>query len=237
MCTAPADFGCGLCRRLAAGYRRAPFDDAVGDGVTGETRRVVKVELLHQVVPVLLDRLDADAQLRRDLFVGFALSNQLENLQLARTQAGESFPGGALRARRLFLRVRSRLEMEGLKNVPPSLDLPDGVSQIGQGALLQQVSRRAGRGHLLDIGVIAVGREDEHPGGGNGFENLPRGLDPIEDRHGDVHDDDRRTKLPRQFDCFPAGPRLGDNLEVSLGLPIAPGDPGAQWCGPRPAGW
>ena len=31
---------------------------------------------------------DADAQFRRDLFVGLAFSNQLEHLHCARTQAG-----------------------------------------------------------------------------------------------------------------------------------------------------
>ena len=45
------------------------------------------VELVHQMLAVLLDRLDADVQLGRDLLVGLALGDQLEDLQLARGQA------------------------------------------------------------------------------------------------------------------------------------------------------
>jgi hypothetical protein len=48
----------------------AAFDDAHGDGIAGEAGGVVNIEFLHQVVPMLLDRLDADAEVIRDLLVG-----------------------------------------------------------------------------------------------------------------------------------------------------------------------
>ena len=72
---------------LDDGQLDTAFDDARRDGVTGKARRVVDVELLHEMVPMLLDGLDADAKLRRDLLVGLAFGNQLEHLHLTRTQA------------------------------------------------------------------------------------------------------------------------------------------------------
>jgi hypothetical protein len=41
------------------------FDDSRGDGVAGETRRVVDVELFREILAVFFHRFDADAKLRR----------------------------------------------------------------------------------------------------------------------------------------------------------------------------
>jgi hypothetical protein len=57
-------------RGLLNGQLHAALDDAGGDGVAGEAGGVVDVELAHEMVPVLLDGLDADAEFRRDLLVG-----------------------------------------------------------------------------------------------------------------------------------------------------------------------
>ena len=73
---------------LDDGQRDVAFDDSRRDGVAGEARRVVDIELAHEMGAVLFDGLDADAQLDRDLLVSFALGNQLEHLDLARTQVG-----------------------------------------------------------------------------------------------------------------------------------------------------
>ena len=59
------------------------FDDSLGDGVTGEAGYVVNVQLVHELLPVLLHRFDADEQFAGDLFVGVAFGDQLEHLQLA----------------------------------------------------------------------------------------------------------------------------------------------------------
>src|SRR5580700_493391 len=57
--------------------------DPVGDGVAGETCDVVDSEGIHQVLAVLLHRLDAYPQDDRDLLVRLALGNQLQDLPLA----------------------------------------------------------------------------------------------------------------------------------------------------------
>ena len=75
----------------------AALDDPVGDGVAGEARRIVDRELVHQVLPVLLDRLDADVERRGDLLVRLSLGHQLDDLLLAHREAvrlqGDPPPG------------------------------------------------------------------------------------------------------------------------------------------------
>ena len=47
-------------RALHDGQPDAALDDARFDRIAGEARRVVDIELSHEMVPVLLDGLDAD---------------------------------------------------------------------------------------------------------------------------------------------------------------------------------
>ena len=61
------------------------LDDAFGNGVTGQSGDIVNAKLVHHLLPVFLNRLDADAQFGGDLFVRPAFGNQLEHL---------CFPGG-----------------------------------------------------------------------------------------------------------------------------------------------
>ena len=60
----------------------AALNDACTDGVAGETCGVVDAELLHEIVPVLFDRFDADIECCCDLLVGRAFGNPLEYLHL-----------------------------------------------------------------------------------------------------------------------------------------------------------
>src|SRR5271167_3177007 len=103
--------------RLADGQLDAALDDSRGDGVTGEAGDLVDVELGHEILPVFFDRLDADAEFRRRLFVGLAFGNQLEHLQLTRTQASHFFPQ-RYAARRDLLVVQSPGNGGAEKGVP-----------------------------------------------------------------------------------------------------------------------
>ncbi len=49
----------------------AALNDAGADGVASEAGGVVDVELLHQMLAMFFHRLDADAEFRRGLLVGF----------------------------------------------------------------------------------------------------------------------------------------------------------------------
>src|SRR5476651_342920 len=76
----PAGFG----PELYDGQLHAVLDDAGADGVAGEAGGVVDVELLHEMFAVLLDGLDADAQFRRGLLIGFSFRDELQHFHLAR---------------------------------------------------------------------------------------------------------------------------------------------------------
>jgi len=71
---------------LNNGQLDTAFDDARADGITGETGGVADVEFLHDALAMFLDGFRANVQPRRDLFVWFAFSDQLEHFHFARSQ-------------------------------------------------------------------------------------------------------------------------------------------------------
>src|SRR5450432_1809985 len=73
---------------LDDGQLDAALNDARADGVAGKPGGVMDVELLHEMLAMLLDGLDADAEFRRCLLVGLALGDKLEHFHLARSQFG-----------------------------------------------------------------------------------------------------------------------------------------------------
>ena len=116
------------------------------------------------------------------------------------------------------------------------MDFPNRLGQNVGGGLFEQVSRRAQRDHLLDVGVITVRGENEHLGVRDGFANLPGGFQTIEQRHGDVHDDHGGTKFSGQFHRLAAGVRFADHLDIAFGLQQRPEALRGRSCGLQPAG-
>src|ERR1043165_10299001 len=57
---------------LGDGQLDAALDDARADGVARESRSVVHVELLHEMLTMFLDGLDADTELGRRLLIGLS---------------------------------------------------------------------------------------------------------------------------------------------------------------------
>ena len=80
--------------------------------------------------------------------------------------------------------------------------------------MFEQKSHGAGLGRVFDIRVIAVRGENEHFGGGNGFEHLPGGFQAVEQRHGDVHQHHGGTKFFDQGDRLAAVLRFADHFKV-----------------------
>src|SRR5689334_20038204 len=72
---------------LNNGDLNTALNDSRTDGVAGEARGVVDVQLRHEMLPVFVHGLEAYAQFGGDLFVGLAFGNELEHFHLARTQA------------------------------------------------------------------------------------------------------------------------------------------------------
>ena len=67
---APRDGACQQLPELNDRQLDTALDNARADSVASETGRVVDVELLHEMLAMLLDRLHSDAECRRGLFVG-----------------------------------------------------------------------------------------------------------------------------------------------------------------------
>jgi len=64
---------------LNDGQLDAALDNARADGVAGKASGVVDVELGHETLAMLLNRLHADAEFHRDLFVGFCEKKAIQN--------------------------------------------------------------------------------------------------------------------------------------------------------------
>src|SRR5208282_5977697 len=103
----------------------AAFDDARADGVAGESGGVVDVELLHEMLAMLLDGLDADAEFRRGFLVGLALSDQLQHFHLARSQLGGFLLEQSHAAGRLRIETLATLGNGGAEKRVSFLDFPN----------------------------------------------------------------------------------------------------------------
>src|SRR4030095_878764 len=99
---------------------------------------------------------------------------------------------------------------------------PDRLGEDEGGGLLDQVALRTQRDHLIDVLVVAVGGEDHDLGRGKRSENLAGGLQAVEQRHRDVHDDHRRHELLHDLERLAAVLRDADHLDVALRLEQRP---------------
>src|SRR4029077_1800957 len=70
-------------QRLSTMSEAGSVDDLLAHREADDLRRVVEIELLHDVLAVRLDRVDAHREHGRDFLVRLPLGNQLENLALA----------------------------------------------------------------------------------------------------------------------------------------------------------
>jgi hypothetical protein len=71
---------------------------------------------------------------------------------------------------------------------------------------------------LSAIGFVAVHAQDQDPGVRDAPRDLPRGLDPVQPAHGDIHDDDVGRLLQRAANGLRAVARLGDDLPSGMFL-------------------
>ena len=94
------------------------------------------------------------------------------------------------------------------------VDFPNRPAHVVGGGLFEQKSHRAGLGCVFDIRVITVRGENEHFGGGDGFEHLAGGFQTIEQRHGDVHQHHVGTKFFGQRDRLAAVLRFADHFKI-----------------------
>jgi len=98
------------------------------------------------------------------------------------------------------------------------VDFPDGVADIVCRGLFDEVALCAGLDGLHDIRLVAVRREHEHPGFGDGLEQLAGGLQSVEQRHGHVHQNQIGAELLAHGDRLRAVLGLADHFQVVFEL-------------------
>ena len=93
---------------------------------------------------------------------------------------------------------------------------PERLGHLVAGAVLQQVGHRPGPQGAGDRLLLAVHGEHHHPGLGDGLPQAAGGLDPVEHRHGDVHEHEVRLQRDGQADGLLAVSRFADHLEAGF---------------------
>ena len=131
-----------ICSSVSAatlndGHLDGALDNARADVVAGKASGVVDVELGHETLAMLLNRLHADAEFHRDLFVGFAFGNQLDHLHFARSQAIVARLRAATSIQRLSLAFGKTLRQELAEKDIPLVDFPNPLRQNVGGGLFE----------------------------------------------------------------------------------------------------
>ncbi len=121
---------------------------------------------MHHLLAMLLDGFDAESQFRSNLLIGKSLRDQLKHLGFARSQIrfrrghGRAIGG---RAASLFAQSFG----DGRAEIRVSLfDFANGFDQVCRRGLLEQIGGGTGRNRLLNMIVVAVGRENDNAGRG-----------------------------------------------------------------------
>ena len=112
------------------------LDDASTDSVACEAGGVVDVEFRHNMLTMLFDGLEVDAEFRRGFLVGVTLSDQLQHFHLARSQLVEFMNSTMIRP----VQVET-IKMLGNRRAEdhfPLKDFPNSLAYIMGGRLLDQ---------------------------------------------------------------------------------------------------
>src|SRR5215212_9741630 len=94
----------------------------------------------------------------------------------------------------------------------------NGIHYLLIGFRFEQVSTGASMEHLANQFIAVMHREHQHFCGRCATADLPGGLDPVEDREGDVKHRDIRLVLEGEIHSVTPIARLGTYDEVRAGL-------------------
>ncbi len=115
--------------------------------------------------------------------------------------------------------IRRRV-IDGASSASPWATIADARGELLGRDVLQQEAARARPQRLVDVLVEVEGREHQDAHGllaGRG-QQPPRGLDPVQLGHPDVHQHDVGPQLARLVDGLEPVAGLADDLEIVLGV-------------------
>jgi hypothetical protein len=152
---------------------------------------------------VALHGLLADEELPGHVGVGHPVGEQLQDLALASRE---------------HVLALAREEVRHQRGIDVTLAARDLLDRAEQGLvrrLLEDVPLRARLEAAAEQAPLAVGREDQHGGGGELVAQHLGRLEPVHAGHAHVHDDDVRP--PALRDCDRAGPVRGLPDDADMG--------------------
>lgn len=94
----------------------------------------------------------------------------------------------------------------------------DGLIKLLGGAALLKVSSGAGLKHGGSDGLIIERRKTNDADRLSLIPDAPRGFNPVQLGHLNIHDDHVRLSVPSQLDGFQTIGGLGDHLQVGLAI-------------------
>ena len=149
-----------------------------------------------------------------------ALGDQADDLALALGQRGEL--GRWLRgSRRAANSAISRRVTVGASSASPAATSRMACRRSAGASILEQEAARPRAQRTVDVLVEVERREHEHavaPASWVVGTDQMRGLETVEHRHADVHQDDVREDPAREIDGLAPVGCLGDDLQLVLGV-------------------
>src|SRR5215213_4958211 len=151
------------------------MNDAALEGASGGLRAIGHTEFPEDVVDVALDRGFADAQRARDLLVRLTLHDFLKHLELSIRELRGVHP------------FRESFSNHWWQTTCARVDLPDGVLELFEKHVFQQVALRAGLQRTVDIFVAIVSGKNDNARVGKFTANLRDCLHAAQHRHTKIH--------------------------------------------------
>ena len=182
---------------------------------------VVNVELLHDSGPMGVSGLRADAEDGRRFLGCLALRDELKDLP---------FPGSERIGRRFGLgeeRINHGPRDSRAQVRPSSTDVPNRLHQVPGGPGFQNITGHMGLERLQNVSIFRVHGQEYHFGPSTTLVDFAGRIEPVEQRHRQVEDNDVRLKLLCQPQSLPAVRGLPDHLEpfaLHQGLQALPDD-------------
>jgi len=118
-------------------------------------------ELVHHLLTMLFNSLNADAQFGCDLFICPALRNELQNLGFTGGKVISATAHGLAADKGFAALIAQALGNRRTEICIPTIRFTDGLQQIVGGRLFDQIASRTSLGELLNVFVVTVRRENE----------------------------------------------------------------------------
>lgn len=188
-------------KRITRGVVRdlLSLDDSMRNCISSESGNVMDLQDIHDFLPMRLDRFHADIKLLCNRFVGIAFGDQLEDFKLARSKSAPdpakpaSFDNFSIIGNEMFCNGRRKIGVA-------FVDLLDRSDQILPCCLLENVSRSPRLKNLAHIFFILMHGKNKDLDSGVEFFYPLGSLHSVENRHGNVEQNNVRGRLLHYLD-------------------------------------